>query len=155
MKKYLLGVLVSLVSFSAMAKEPPLEQVCSDIDDAIGALLNGNYVNCLPGKSAQAGAYNFIFVAKQPMLADPQNHRALLMGIMGGAGWAMAEKPEMKGVKIAEVWIADPDLAKRKTYLRFSGADIKRWRTALYTKKSSWQDIYAQMQKAEKEVSAK
>ncbi|WP_018610378.1 hypothetical protein [Uliginosibacterium gangwonense] len=155
MKKWLSGFFALGVPFAAMANDPPLEKVCAQIDQSINAMLGAPVTNCLPAKSSTPGAYVLIIMAKQPLLSDPHNRRALLVNAMAGAGWAMAELPEMKKVKIAEVRVMDVTLAKSKSYIQLSGADVKRWRNEVFTKKKTLQEVSEQIEKSAREVTLK
>lgn len=153
MIKWLSGVFALGIPFAAVASDPPLEKVCAQIDETINTMLGAPVTGCLPAKASTPGAYVFIIVAKQSLLSDPHNRRALLVNAMAGAGWAMSELPEMKKVKIAEVRVMDPTLAKSKRYITLSGADVKRWRNEVFTKKKTLQEVSEQIEKSAREVS--
>jgi hypothetical protein len=136
-----------LAPLLALAKDPPLEGVCARIDKQINTLLNINVSECVPGKGTTPGTYSLLFMAKKPLLGDAQNRRAWLLAVVGGAGWAMAELPEMKGVRISEVVTTDPTLAKSSKVIALSGPSVKQWRQDISSGKVEALAVYAAIEK--------
>jgi hypothetical protein len=153
MLRHLVFVICLLPALVA-AKEPPLEGVCAQIDNKINTLLGAQISQCVPAKGSTPGTYSLLFLAKKPVLSDPQNKRAWLLAIVGGAGWAMTELPEMKGVKVSEVLTTDKSLSVAKKYLSLPGASVKQWRNDLYSGKRKPLDVYAAIEKAAVERTA-
>jgi hypothetical protein len=142
-----LFVAALLAPLLAFAKDPPLEGVCAKIDKNINTLLGINVSECVPGKGTAPGTYSLLFVAKRPLLGDAQNRRAWFLAVVGGAGWAMAELPEMKSVRVSEVVTTDPTLAKSSKVIAFSGPAVKQWRQDISSGKVEPLAVYTAIEK--------